>query len=203
MENTKKFIGLKDVILVTLLTAICIVIVTIVVLPFMANIKLVLWVVSGIEMLPCGPVYMLMVAKAPRYGTQLLFSFLFAIYYFITNGMLSISLMIFLIGVVRELLMLQGGYRSIPRLTASYALFGVGVMLSPVLLIVASKDSMIQTMVDAGMNQEYIDTVFAVYSGQNIAIGIVITILGAVLGSLLGYRMIRKHFAPAGVVGEA
>lgn len=203
MENTRKFIGLKDVILVTLLTALCIVINTIVIVPFAANLLLVLWLVGGIDMLLCGPIYMLMVSKAPRYGTQLLFSFLFAVYYFITNGMLLISLMIFGLGVVRELMMLKGGYRSPVRLTLSYAVYGVGVMFAPIIMLMTTKDQMAATMLANGLTQEYVDNVFAVYSAPNILIGTAVTIAGAVLGCFLGYRMLKKHFMPAGIVEGA
>ena len=203
MENSRKLIGFKDVILVTLLTALCIIICTVAVLPFAANIKLVLWIVSGIEMFLCGAIYILMCAKAPRHGTQLLFSFLFAVYYYFTIGMILISLMIFAVGIVRELIMLKGGYRSPARLTAAYALFGVGVMLSPVVMIMTTKDQIVSSLLANGLTQEYADTMLSVYSVMNITIGIIVTIIGAVLGSVIGYRMLRKHFAPAGIVEKA
>ena len=182
-----------------LLTALCLVIVTIAVLPFAANIKLVLWVVSGLEMLLCGPIYMLMVSKAPRYGTQLLFSFLFAAYYFITNGMILISLLILGVGMVRELMMLKGGYRSPVRLTA----FGLGVMFAPTVMMLTTRQQMIDTMLDSGLTLEYAESIFVIYSPANIAIGTFITVIGAVLGCMLGYRMLCKHFRPAGIVEGA
>lgn len=203
MENTRKFVGLKDVILVTLLTALCIVIVTVVVLPFAANLQLVLWLVSGIDMLLCGPIYMLMVSKAPRHGTHLIFTFLFAVYYFISNGMILISLIIFGIGVVMELLMLKGGYRSPVRLTLAYVVFGVGIMVAPIIMILTTRQSMIDIMLANGLTMEYAESMFAVYSPLNIFIGVVITIVCAVLGCLIGYRMLKKHFRPAGVVEAA
>ncbi len=203
MENTRKWIGLKDVILVTLLTALCIIICTVAVLPFAANIKLVLWIVSGIEMLLCGPIYILMSAKSPRIGAQFLFSFLFAVYYYFTNGMILISLMLLVVGLVRELMMLNGGYRNSVRLSASFALFGVTVMMAPVVLIMTTKEQVAAAVLANGMTQEYVDAMFSVYSAGNIAIGIVITIVGAIVGCLIGHRMLRKHFAPAGIVEGA
>lgn len=203
MENTRKFIGLKDVILVTLLTALCLVVVTLVVIPFAANIQLVLWVVSGLDMLLCGPIYMLMVAKAPRYGTQLLFSFLFAIYYFITNGVILISAIILGVGLVRELMMMKGGYKSPLRLAVSYSLFGLSVMYAPIVMMMTTKEQLIAQVIANGLTREYAESMFAVYSPANIAIGSSITIVGAVAGCLLGYRMLNKHFKPVGVVEGA
>lgn len=198
----KKFIRLKDVILITLLTALCLVICTVVVLPFSANIKLVLWLVSGIEVLLCGPIYTLMCAKAPRRGTMILFAFLFAVYYYFTNSMIVISLMIFAIGILMELIVLGDGYRNPARLSIALSIFGVGIMMSPVVLMFSSKTSLAETMLASGLTQEYIDSVFSVYSVTNILIGVVVTIIGAVTGCLLGYRLMKKHFAPAGIVVE-
>ena len=203
MQKENRFIGLKDIVLVTLLTALCIIICTVAVLPFVANLKLVLWLVSGIEMLLCGSIYILMCAKAPRAGTQMLFSFLFAVYYYFTNGMILISLMVVGVGLVRELLMLKGGYRSPVRLGAAYALFGVGVMLAPVVIMISTREQMVTTMLANGLTQEYIDTMLSVYSVGNILIGVAVTITGAALGCLMGYRMLKKHFAPAGIVEGA
>jgi energy-coupling factor transport system substrate-specific component len=198
-QKARQFLGLKDVILVTLLTALCILICTVIVLPFAANLQLVLWAVGGLDLLVCGPIYILMCARAPRYGTQLLFSFLFAVYYYFTNGMILISLMIVTIGVVRELMMLKDGYYSPVRLTAAFTLFGIGVMLAPVILLKTTADQVIATMLASGLSQEYVDGMLAVYSAGNIAIGIALTIVGGILGCFIGYRMLRKHFKPAGV----
>ena len=203
MENNRKFIGLKDVILVTLLTAICLVIVTLVVLPFATNITLVLWVVSGLDMLLCGPIYMLVAAKAPRHGTQLLFSAIFAIYYFVTNGTILISIIILAVGIIRELMMLGNGFKSYVRLTAAFALFGVGVMFAPIIMLWTTKEQLIAAVIANGLTREYAESAFSVYSPVNIAIGTVVTIIGAILGCFLGYRMLKKHFAPAGIVDAA
>lgn len=200
MNIDKKWLGLKDVILVTLLTALCIIVCTIVVLPFSANIKLVLWVVTGLELILCGPVFILMCAKAPRKGAMLLFAFLFAVYYYFTSSMIVISLMLFSIGVIMELLMLKGGYKSSVRITVAYALFGVGVMMAPVMLMITTKASMVEAMLASGLSQDFIDNVLSVYSAGNISIGVVLTIIGAIVGSLLGYNMLKKHFEPAGII---
>ena len=200
METKRNWIGLKDVILITLLTALCLVIFTIVIIPFSANAKLVLWVVSGIQFLLCGPVFVLMCAKSPRRGTLVLFAFLLSIYYFFTNGMIAISLMIFGIGIVMELIAIGSGYKKPLGLTIAYALLAVGIMMSPVVLIFSNKASLTQQMLGSGLPQEYIDTMFATYSPLNITIGVVGAIIGACLGFFIGYRLLKKHFDPAGIV---
>lgn len=109
--NSKK-IGLKDVVLITLLTAIMIGIQTLVLMPFMANLKFVLWFVGGIDGLLCGIIYCLMIAKSPKMGTAFIFSFIFAVYYFFVNSMIAISAMIVGAGLVMELILLKNGYKN-------------------------------------------------------------------------------------------
>lgn len=203
MENARKVVGLKDVILVTLLTALCLIVFSLVLIPFSANLTLVLWLVSGIDLLLCGAIYMLMVSKAPRHGTLLIFTFLFAVYYFITNGLIIVSAIIFATGILGEVLMLRGGYHSPVRLTIAYALFGLGTMYAPIVLIMTTKEQMIAQIIANGMTREYAEGMFALYSPLNIAIGTAVTILGAVLGCWFGYRMLKKHFRPAGIVEGA
>ena len=202
MNTKRQFIGLKDVVLITLLTALCLVICTIVVLPFSTNVKLVLWVVTGLEMLLCGPIFVRMCAKAPRRGTAVLFAFIFAVYYYFTNSMIIISLTLLAVGVVMELVLLGDGYKKPVRLTISYALFGLGVMLTPPILILVQKTSMVEMMLSNGLTQDYIDAMFAVYSGANLTIGILVTVVGSAIGCFIGYRLLKKHFAPAGIVDE-
>lgn len=59
---------------------------------------------------------------------------------------------------------------------------------------------MIAGLLANGMTQEYIDSIFAVYSAKNIGIGIVLTILGAIIGTQVGYRILNKYFVSAGMV---
>lgn len=200
MEKTKKFIGLKDIILVTLLTAICIIICTVAVLPFAANLLLVLLLVPLIEMMLCGPIYMLAVAKAPRIGTHFIFAFLFSIYYLLTNGMPLIMVIILGVGLISELLLLGSGYRKTARTAVAYSLFGVSVMMAPVTLMLINRVSLEATMLESGLTQEYVNNVFAVYSATNILLGALLAIVGAVAGCLIGRRLLKKHFMPAGIV---
>ena len=197
--NSKK-IGLKDVVLITLLTAIMIGIQTIVLIPFVANLEFVLWFVGGIDWFLCGIIYCLMIAKAPKIGTAFIFSFIFAIYYFFTNSMIIISAMIAAAGIIMELIMMKGGYKNKIRATIAYVIFGLTIMMAPIVLIFLQKDAMIAGLLANGMTQEYIDSIFAVYSAKNIGIGIVLTIIGAIAGISIGYRILNRYFISGGMV---
>lgn len=200
-ENNKR-IGLREVILITLLTGLCIGVQTVVLIPFAANLKLVLWLVSGIDLVLCGTIFVLMIGKSPNQGTLLLYSFIFSIYFFFTNGMIAISMMTIALGLISEIILLGGGYRSKIKVTICYILFGVGVMLAPNILILMQKDTMVQTMLSSGLTQEYIDTMFSIYSLGNIGIGVVITIIGGIIGAAIGYKVLQKYFVSSGMVKE-
>ncbi len=141
-----------------------------------------------------------MIAKAPKTGTAFIFSFIFAIYYFFTNSMIIISAMIAAAGIIMELIMMKGGYKNKIRATIAYVIFGLTIMMAPNVLIFLQKDAMIAGLLANGMTQEYIDSIFAVYSAKNIGIGIVLTIIGAVAGISIGYRILNRYFISDGMV---
>lgn len=195
-------LGLKDIVLITLLTAISIGIQTLVLMPFMANLKYVLWFVSGIDWLLCGVIYCLMMAKSPKTGTAFTMSFIYAVYYFFMNSMIFISLMIVGSGLLMELILWKQGYKSKMRLTLAYILFGLTIMMAPNILILLQKDAVVAGLLANGLTQEYIDSMFAVYSAKNLIIGALITTLGAILGSQIGFRVLGKYFVAGGMVEE-
>lgn len=197
--NSKK-IGLKDVVLITLLTAIMIGIQTLVLMPFMANLKFVLWFVGGIDGLLCGIIYCLMIAKSPKMGTAFIFSFIFAVYYFFVNSMIAISAMIVGAGLVMELILLKNGYKNKVKVTVAYVLFGLTIMMAPNILILLQKDAMIAGLLANGLTQEYIDSIFAVYSAKNMIIGMTLTAIGGIAGTQIGYRVLNKYFVSSGIV---
>lgn len=197
--NSKK-IGLKDIVLITLLTAIMIVIQTIVLIPFVANLKFVIWFVGGIDGLLCGIVYCLMIAKSPKLGTAFVFSFIFAAYYFFVNSMLVISAMIVGAGLVMELILWKDGYKNKIKGSIAYVLFGLTIMLAPNILIFLQKDATVAMLLANGLTQEYIDSMFAVYSAKNIGIGMIMTTVGGILGTQIGYGVLNKYFVASGLV---
>ena len=91
-------------------------------------------------------------------------------------------------------------YKNKIRATIAYVIFGLTIMMAPNVLIFLQKDAMIAGLLANGMTQEYIDSIFAVYSAKNIGIGIVLTIIGAVAGISIGYRILNRYFISGGMV---
>ncbi|MDI3075877.1 MptD family putative ECF transporter S component [Clostridioides difficile] len=197
--NNKK-IGLKDIVLITLLTSIMIGIQTVVLLPFMTNLRFVILFVGGIDWFLCGIIYCLMIAKSPKTGTAFIFSFIFAVYYFFANSMIAISTMIVGVGIVMELILLKNGYKNKVKATIAYIIFGLTIMMAPNVIILLQKDTMIAGLLAQGVTQEYIDTMFAVYSAKNMGIGIILTTIGAIAGTQIGYKVLNKYFVASGMV---
>ena len=195
-----KKIGLKDIVLITLLTAIMIGIQTVVLMPFITNLKFVIWFVGGIDGVLCGIIYCLMIAKAPKLGTAFIFSFIFAVYYFFVNSMIIISAMIAGAGLVMELILWNNGYKNKIKATIAYTLFGLIIMLAPNVLIFLQKDAMIAGLQANGLTQEYIDSIFAVYSAENIGIGMLLTAIGSIAGTQIGYRVLNRYCISGGMV---
>lgn len=51
-----------------------------------------------------------------------------------------------------------------------------------------------------GLTQEYIDSIFAVYSAENIGIGMLLTAIGSIAGTQIGYRVLNRYFISGGMV---
>ena len=202
MLQERKWIGLKDVILVTLLSAVWIAVSFVVMIPFSTNLNLAMAVGPGAALIISGITYTLMCAKAPRHGTLLLFCVIEGIYNYISVGLILVSVINILVGAVMELIMFKDGYRKRIRLMIAYAVFGVGWIMAPAVSVLSTRASTEATLLASGFTQEYVDSCFALYSAGNLALSAVIVAVASVIGVLLGYKLLKKHFIPAGVVED-
>lgn len=202
MNQERKWIGLKDLILVTLLSALWIAVSAVVMLPFTTNLTLAMTLGPALALIVSGTIYMLMCAKAPRHGTLLLFLVIEAIYNYITVGVILVAVLNVVTGIIMELIMLNGGYKNKIRLAVAYAVFGICWVMAPAISVLSTRAATEQALLAGGFDQAYIDSAFAMYSAGNLILDCVIVAAAAVVGSLIGYRLLKKHFMPAGVVTD-
>lgn len=82
--------------------------------------------------------------------------------------------------------------------TLSYIVFAFG-FIGDFLPIWVTKTSYLQSMLDGGMDASYVQQLERLISGPVIALVICSILLGAVIGSLLGNKLMKKHFIKAGI----
>lgn len=200
MKKARKWIGLKEIILVALLSALWIVLSAILMVPFTTNLYLAAFVAPAVALVVSGIIYTLMCAKSPYHGTLLLFCVIEAIYNYFTVGLILVAAVNVLTGVIMELVMLNGGYQSHKRPVIAYMVFAVGWIMAPAVSVLSTMASTTETLLASGFDQAYIDSVFGMYSAGNLILSCMIGILAAIAGYALGYKLLKKHFIPAGAV---
>ena len=84
-------------------------------------------------------------------------------------------------------------------LFVSYILFSFG-LTGPILPLWFMKDAYVVALQARGKDAAYIDALFAPINTGTFIVCLVSILVCAVIGGLFGQKMIKKHFAKAGIV---
>ena len=200
----EKVLGLKEFVMVLLLSCVETVIALVTTMPFAANLQLVYFLAPGLAGLINGIIYVLLVKKCPKIGTQFIIPMIYGLYFLFTGSVYVFTFFVVL-AVVNELIMLGGGYRSKIRPAIPHVLTWMLNAMGSTLTLLLFRDSMVQTYVNMGMDAATADAALASIEGfwlapQNIAIALAAAAALSIAGYALGMKMLGKHFKPAGVV---
>lgn len=100
-------------------------------------------------------------------------------------------------GLLADLLMKSGGYKSAAKSIIGYAVFSlwmVGTYIPMYFMVEASRESFV-----AGFGEEYADKVMSMMPMWSFVLVIAGIFIFAVLGGLLGQKILKKHFVKAGI----
>ncbi len=197
--DARKVIGFKDVVTVVLFSLLTFIVSFITAIPFSASIYGMLFGGYALMALICGPIYMLMISKAPRIGTQILFFAVKALYMLIC-GQALVAVIFFIGGLICEAICLGNGYKNTVKSTAAYALhttlYGFGSFFPAVFLT----ETYSARMIAAGASEESVAQTIGVYHNPGIMLCVAaVLIVFSILGVFIGTKMFKKHFAPAGI----
>ena len=199
----ERVLGLKEFVIVLLLACVETAIAIVVAMPFAANLQLVYFLVPGLAGLINGIIYVLLVKKCPKIGTQFIIPIVYGLYFLFT-GSVYVFVFFAILAVVNELIMLGGGYQGKIRPAIPHALTWMLNAMGSTLTLLLFRDSMVQTYVNMGMDAATADAALASIEGfwlapQNIAIALTAAAALSIAGYALGMKMLGKHFKPAGV----
>ena len=199
----EKVLGLKEFVIVLLLACVETAIAIVVAMPFAANLQLVYFLVPGLAGLINGIIYVLLVKKCPKIGTQFIIPIVYGLYFLFT-GSVYVFVFFAILAVVNELIMLGGWYQGKIRPAIPHALTWMLNAMGSTLTLLLFRDSMVQTYVNMGMDAATADAALASIEGfwlapQNIAIALTAAAALSIAGYALGMKMLGKHFKPAGV----
>lgn len=199
MSQTKKW-TVKDVITTVLLSALLILIQLVVNMVCMVNDFVSMVLSVGFTMLLCAPVYFLMVSRVrKRFASFIYMTILGIVFLIMGNWYLLPYYMV--IGVICEVILWKNGWESKKKMAAAWTVASLlynGVNLLPLWFFWDTYEAF---AVSSGMEQSYIDSFVQYYSSPGWLIFIILfTTACGFIGSLIGGRLMDKHFKKAGVL---
>lgn len=197
----ERVLSLKEFVIVLLLACVEAAIAIVIAMPFAANLQLVYFLVPGLAGLINGILYVLIIQKCPKVGTQCIIPLVYGLY-FLFSGSVYVFMFFAILAVVNELIMI-GGYGKKIRQAVPHVLTWMLNAMGSTLTLLLFRDSMVQTYVNMGMDAALADAALASLEGfwlapQNIAIALAAAAVLSIAGYLLGRKMLGKHFQPAG-----
>ncbi len=199
-QAKKQKLLIPDLITVGVLTAIYFVLVSLstlisfLLLPGFANIFL-----PAIAALLSGSVYMLLASKVKKFGAITVMGSVMGLF-FLISGHFALSFVICLVcAILADLLAKWGAYTHRGKLLLSYLVFSYG-LTGPILPLWFMKDAYITSLQNRGKDAAYIERVFSHVNQLMFVLCLLSIIVGSLAGGYFGQKMLKKHFAKAGMV---
>lgn len=152
-----------------------------------------------ISALLAGPVFMLLVAKVPRFGAIAIMGSIMGIFFFL-SGRFPYAIFVSVgFALLADALGYLIKYRGRWGLLLIYIVFSFNPS-GPIVPMLFAPQRYIASLSEQGRDLEYIQGAFADITQNTIWIIIFGTIIAAILGGLFGQRLMGKHFKKAGMV---
>ncbi|RSX58444.1 MptD family putative ECF transporter S component [Bifidobacterium samirii] len=153
----------------------------------------------AVAALICGCVYMLMVARVGKFGGITVMGAVVGLFLFVSGHFVLSFVASLAFPIVADLIARAGRYRSRVGILASYVVFSYG-LTGPILPLWFMKDAYVASLEARGKDAAYIDALFAHISMGSFVVAMLAILVCALLGGWFGQRMMRKHFAKAGII---
>lgn len=194
MEDSKKLKG-KDLINIGIFAAIYFVVTL--VFAMLGFIPVFMPLMAVFDPLFGGIVFMLFLTKVKKPGMILIMSILMGILMWLT-GMSFYALVVGIItGLIAELIYKSGDYKSSKKAVFTHAVFCLWIW-SNYLPLFLQPEQYWSTRQQFG--EEYINTLTKIMQIWMCPVLFLVCFLFGILGGLLGLKLLKKHFAKAGIV---
>ena len=146
-----------------------------------------------------GIPFMLFVAKVQKFGAVSIMGLLCGLLCFLMGQSWLCIIGGGLFGLLADLIMNKAEYKKFVTNLIGYAVFTLWTVTSMLPMWVFREAYFAQSL-ERGATSEYIEGVMNLTSWGMLPVIILIGIVGAVLGGLLGKVTLKKHFAKAGII---
>ena len=197
MNERKKRLNARDLIMLGIFNAIAIVCYAVVV-ALVCTTVMGLFFSTAAAFLVLGTVYMVTVAKVRKRGTYFVCGLIMSVVGLI-GGRIFTTVGCIAGGVIAEPLV--GDYTKVRRIILAYCSYAVAVALGIYLPAFMMGVEYIAKMgAKRGMTLETAQSYMGLYTPTMLAIVIAANIVGALAGALIGRKVLKKHFIMAGLV---
>lgn len=199
LKNNKK-IQIKDLISVGIYTVLYFVVVaisaliTVFILPGYSYVF-----IPVISALFAGTIFMLMVAKVPRFGSITIMGSIMGLFFLLMGRFPGALLISILFALLADGIALFVKYKSKIGLLISYIVFSYS-LIGPVLPMFIFPSLYIEQLLEQRRDAAYIEGAFANISINTFMVLIFAILIAAIIGGIFGQRMMKKHFEKAGIV---
>ena len=197
MNERKKRLNARDLIMLGIFNAIAIVCYAVVV-ALVCTTVMGLFFSTAVAFLVLGTVYMVTVAKVRKRGTYFVCGLIMSVVGLI-GGRIFTTVGCIAGGVIAELLV--GDYTKVRRIILAYCSYAVAVALGIYLpAFMMGAEHIAKMGAKRGMTLETAQSYMGLYTPTMLAIVIAANIVGALAGALIGRKVLKKHFIKAGLV---
>lgn len=145
-----------------------------------------------------GTVYMLMVAKVPKFGAITIMGMIMGINFFLMGRFPGSLLFSVGIACMADVIAYQFKYKNKKGILGSYVLFSFNT-IGPILPMFLFPQLYVDYLIEQGRDAAYIENAFANISQITFVLLISGLVIAALLGGLFGQQMLKKHFEKAGI----
>lgn len=200
LTSKKKNIQMKDLISIGVYTAIYFIICAI-------SAALTVLIIPGysyafipvITALLSGTIYMLMVAKVPKFGAISIMGSIMGIFFFIVGRFPGATPIAIVVSILADLIAYGFKYRNKIGILFSYIVFSFS-LIGPVVPMIFFPTYYMDQLIEQGRDMNYIEGVFSSVSENTMIILTVLILVMSIVGGIFGQRMMKKHFVKAGIV---
>lgn len=153
----------------------------------------------AIAALVCGAIYLLLVVKIQKFGAITILGTVIGVFFAISGHFITALPTCIIFSVLADLIASTKKYKSMIANTISYVVYAFS-LTGPILPMWFLKTQYIQHLLNDNKTQEYVDARFVFINTQTfllVAGGIVVC---AIIGALIGKKLLQKHFEKAGII---
>lgn len=201
MKNKQEnSIRMKDLVAIGVYTALYFIMVAVAAMPVVLLVPGYSYVFIPVSAaLLTGTIFMLMVAKVPRFGAITIMGSIMGVFFFIMGRFPGALVVCIAIALLADLLAYLFKYKNKKGLLASFIIFSYST-IGPVIPLFIFPNLYVDEMVEIGRDSSYIENVFSSISQNTFLLLIAGILIAAIIGGLFGQKMMKKHFKKAGIV---